>query len=64
MLFRSDRVVGFEQAGEPAALAVPTPDHFAPLLYALGAADEADEVTVFCDECIYGSLSMTSYLFR
>lgn len=56
--------INFEQAGEPAALAVPTPDHYMPLLYVLGAADEADTVTVFCDDCIYGSLSMTSYLFQ
>ena len=51
-------------AGTAAQLAIPTPDHYAPLLYALGAADAADMVTAFNDECVMGSLSMTSYLFE
>ncbi len=34
-----------------------------PLLYVLGAADDRDQVQVYNDACIMGSLSMTSYLF-
>lgn len=47
-----------------AKYAVPTPDHFYPLLYILGAADKTDKVTVFNDSCTLGSLSMTSYIFE
>lgn len=45
-----------------AAYAVPTPDHFLPLLYCLGAAGN-DPVTVFNNVCNLGSMAMTGYVF-
>lgn len=56
-------VIDFEKAGPSARQAVPMLDHYAPLLYTLGASDPSDEITVFNDACVMGSLSMTGYLF-
>lgn len=39
-------------------------EHFLPILYILGASEITDEITVFNDKTIMGSLSMTSYLFK
>lgn len=43
--------------------AVPTPDHYFPLLYILGLVNKKDEVVTFNDKYVGGSLSMTSFLF-
>jgi 4,5-DOPA dioxygenase extradiol len=59
-----EAVIGYERAGEVAALAVPTPDHYFPLLYILGAVYDGEKPEVRCDARTMGSLSMTSYLFR
>jgi 4,5-DOPA dioxygenase extradiol len=42
-------------------LAVPTPEHFIPLIYALALKEDKDKVTFFNDKIVMGSLSMTSF---
>lgn len=59
-----EKVINYKETGASSALAFTTLDHFAPLLYALGASEKREGVTVFNDSCILGSLSMTSYLFE
>lgn len=56
-------VVDYEKFGRLSRLAVPTPDHFFPLLYVLGAASDTDRLEVYNQACVLGSISMTSYLF-
>lgn len=50
------------------AAAVPTPDHFIPMLYFAGLAGAADDSTRTVEAIVsgytYGSLSMSSYLLR
>jgi 4,5-DOPA dioxygenase extradiol len=41
-------------------MAVPTPDHYIPLLYILGLKNEKEELSFFNDKLLAGSLSMTS----
>ncbi len=46
--------------GQAAKLAIPTPDHYYPLLYTLGLQDKNDAVSFFNDRAVGGSLTMTS----
>lgn len=46
--------------GKAAQLAIPTPDHYYPLLYTLGFQGKNDAVTIFNDKPMAGSLTMTS----
>jgi 4,5-DOPA dioxygenase extradiol len=60
---RPERVVAYEAQGEDARLSVPSPDHFWPLLYALGARHEGEPARFDPDFIHYGSLGMTSVQF-
>lgn len=57
-------IINFNECGRLAKLAVPTPDHFYPLLYALGASNQDDKVSVFNKSCELGSLTMTGYIWE
>lgn len=52
-------LLNYPALGPEAALAVPTPDHFLPLLYILGARRDGETPRVF-NRDIHSSLSMTS----
>ena len=53
-------LVKFRSQGKAFELAIPTPEHFLPLLYTIALKDEKDEVSLFNDKAVAGSLTMTS----
>ena len=56
-------LIDYNKLGSFAQLAIPTPDHYFPLIYSLGLSDEKDEITIFNNELVAGSLNMTSVRF-
>ena len=50
----------YEKQSKALQLSIPTPDHFLPLIYTLGLKDKKDELYLFNDKLVAGSLSMTS----
>jgi 4,5-DOPA dioxygenase extradiol len=57
------RVIDFARLGDDASRAAPTPEHFWPLLYVLGARRPDDRVRLVNDRIEHGSLGMTSLVF-
>jgi len=53
-------LINYTALGKPAALAIPTPEHYLPLLYVLGLKEEKDSVRFFNDKTVMGSIAMTS----
>lgn len=53
-------LINFRSQGKAFDLAIPTPEHYLPLLYALALKDENEAVNFFNDKPIAGSLTMTS----
>jgi len=53
-------LIDYRSQGKAFDLAIPTPEHFLPLIYALALKQEDDKVTFFNDKAVGGSLTMTS----
>jgi len=53
-------LIDFKSQGKAFDLAIPTPEHYLPLLYALALKEKNDKITLFNDKPIAGSLTMTS----
>ena len=56
-------LIDFKKQGKAFDLAIPTAEHYLPLLYTLGLQDEKDDILIFNDKPIGGSLTMTSVKF-
>ncbi|WP_336980665.1 4,5-DOPA dioxygenase extradiol [Altererythrobacter fulvus] len=59
---RPETVIDFAKLGDDARLSVPTPDHFWPLLYVLGARHPGETATLEPNFIHHKSLGMTSIL--
>ncbi|UGS22389.1 4,5-DOPA dioxygenase extradiol [Flavobacterium cyclinae] len=53
-------LIQYEKLNKAATLAVPSPDHYYPLLYILALQTDNDKVEFFNDKAVGGSLTMTS----
>lgn len=53
-------LINFEQMGGDVRLAIPTPEHYLPLMYTLGLQGDEEEALLFNDKVVGGSLTMTS----
>jgi 4,5-DOPA dioxygenase extradiol len=53
-------LVDYKNQGRAMNLAIPTPEHFLPLLYALALKDKDENINMFNDKPVAGSLTMTS----
>lgn len=53
-------LLDYEKHSKVLQLAIPTPDHFLPLIYTLGLQQKNETIELFNDKLLAGSLSMTS----
>ncbi|PKL85343.1 MAG: 4,5-DOPA dioxygenase extradiol [Ignavibacteriae bacterium HGW-Ignavibacteriae-1] len=54
------RLVNYQNEGKAFELAIPTPEHYLPLIYTLGLQGKNEQVELFNDKAVAGSLTMTS----
>lgn len=59
-----EQLIHYKNSGLSFDYAIPTPEHYLPLLYTLGLKEKTDNVTLFNDMTLAGSLSMTSVLIQ
>ena len=59
---RHTELIDYHRLGKAVQLAVPTPEHYLPMLYALTLAQGGDSIVYFNDKPVAGSLTMTSLL--
>jgi 4,5-DOPA dioxygenase extradiol len=53
-------LIQYSSLGKEALMAIPTPEHYLPLMYILGLKNEKEQVSFFNDKAVAGSLTMTS----
>ncbi|HPK09783.1 MAG TPA: 4,5-DOPA dioxygenase extradiol [Saprospiraceae bacterium] len=53
-------LIDFKSQGKAFDLAIPTPEHYLPLIYTLALMENNDKLSLFNDKALGGSLTMTS----
>ena len=61
---RHDELINYQKLGKDAMLAIPTPDHYLPLMYVLGLKGKNENISFFNDKAVGGSLTMTSVMIK
>jgi len=54
----------YSELGAAVQLAVPTPEHFLPMLYILGLKQDGETLTYFNDVAMAGSITMTGFVVQ
>lgn len=54
------QLINYRSHGKAFDLAIPTPEHYLPLLYSLASKDRNEQISLFNDKAVAGSLTMTS----
>ena len=57
-------LINYSSQGKAFELAIPTPEHYLPLLYALALKEENEDIKLFNDKAVAGSLTMTSVIIE
>ena len=58
----TEKIINYKKIPD-AEYAIPTPEHYLPLIYCIGAAN-GDKATVFNNVCNLGSMAMTGFIFE
>ncbi len=58
------KLVNYESIGEDALLSVNSAEHYIPLIYSLGATNENESISFFCEKIVYATISMRCILFE
>jgi 4,5-DOPA dioxygenase extradiol len=56
------KLTDYSRHGREMEMAVPTPEHFIPMLYTLGLKEKNEQISWFNDKLVLGSISMSSLL--
>lgn len=55
-----ESLINYQQQGKAFQLAIPTPEHYLPLLYTIALQEEDESISLYNDKAVAGSLTMTS----
>jgi 4,5-DOPA dioxygenase extradiol len=61
---RHDELIHYQLLGSSVQLAIPTAEHYLPMLYVLAVKEKNDSISYFNDQPVAGSLTMTSFVLK